>query len=80
MHWKTPEHSRQFVFTEEGYVVSKVWCGEGGKWIYTAWGPCIVDAAAAVHRPNMLRTGLASADEAKQICEAHHGATGAQCG
>ncbi|HEY0963472.1 MAG TPA: hypothetical protein VGE69_14060 [Pseudomonadales bacterium] len=67
--WKIPPKSRYYIYTDEGYHVSKCWIGALGAWVYTAWAPTTLDPETKIHRPNMLKGGIDTAEEAKAICE-----------
>jgi hypothetical protein len=69
MQWN-PGESRYYIWTKEGYTVSKMWLGEEGSWIYTAWGPPLPVEGGRT-RPNMLKVRCGSPDEAKLACEEH---------
>lgn len=71
MRWHQAE-SRQYVFSDEGYVVTKTWTGQ--DWVYMAWGPCTPIPGTQLWKPSLLNPACASSETAKRVCETHRGA------
>jgi hypothetical protein len=67
MHWKKPDRSLQFMYTDEGYVVTKTWSGQ--EWIYMAWRPATPIPGTQAYLPQLLNSSCQSAEIAMRLCD-----------